>query len=172
MSEPNASAPVLGVSAEQIEIVDSRQLAELSLALTLQCTRYLDIVSRHLDPPVYDNDAFFAAVKQLALGNRYARIRLLITDSRPLVTHGHRLINLAMRLPSFIAVRSPAAQHREFNEAFLLADNVGYVHRRFADRFEGTANFCDRRLCAALGERFEELWERGTPDPNFKRLHL
>jgi len=172
MSEPTPAAPVLGVSADQVDIADGRQLAELSLALTLQCTRYLDIVSRHLDPAVYDNDAFLEAVKRVALGNRYARIRLLITDSRPLVTRGHRLLNLAMRLPSFIAVRGPAAQHRDFNEAFLLADNVGYVHRRFADRFDGTANFCDRRLCAALGERFEELWERGTSDPNFKRLHL
>ena len=170
MSESNAG--VLGVSADQVEIADSRQLAELSLALTLQCTRYLDIVSRHLDPVVYDNDGFFEAVKRVALGNRYARIRLLITDSRPLVTRGHRLLDLAMRLPSFIAVRGPAAQHRDFNEAFLLADSVGYVHRRFADRCEGTANFCDRRRCAALGERFEELWERGTPDPNCKRLHL
>ena len=28
------------------------------------------------------------------------------------------------------------------------------------------------RLAAALADRIDELWERGLPDPNFRRLHL
>jgi hypothetical protein len=166
------AARVLGVSDEVVDIDERATLAALSLAMASQCSRQLDIVSRHLDPPIYDDDDFVAAVKGLALGSRRARIRLLVTDTRPLLARGHRLLDLAARLSSFIALRVPAPVHKDFNEAILLADNQGYIHRRHADRFEGNANFSDRRTCAALSERFEEMWERGAPDPNFRRLHI
>ncbi|MEX2479608.1 MAG: hypothetical protein WD928_01990 [Gammaproteobacteria bacterium] len=172
MSEHDRPSAVLGESAACLDIDDNAQLVEVSLELARQCSRYLDIVSRHLDPALYDNDEFCDAVKSLALGNRHARIRLFIIDSRPLVRRGHRLIDLAIRLPSFIHVRGPSPQHREFNEAMLVADRVGYVHRRFADRPEARADFYDRRSSSALIDRIDELWERGSPDPNFRRLHI
>jgi hypothetical protein len=164
--------PVLGETDAPIAIDGSALLAELARTFADQCRRHLDIVSRHLDPAIYDNDEFVTAVKRIALGNRHARIRLFIVDPRPLVSRGHRLLDLAERLPSFVHVRVAAPQQKEFNEAFLLADRKGYIHRRFADRFEGTANFSDPRLAAALTDRLDELWERGQPDPNFRRLHL
>lgn len=164
--------PVLGQTDALLDIDGSALLGEISLALARQCRRHLDIVSRHLDPAVYDNDDFAEAVKRIALGNRHARIRLFIVDPRPLVSRGHRLLDLAERLSSFVQVRVAAPLQKEFNEAILLADRKGYAHRRFADRFEGTANFSDPRLAAALADRIDELWERGLPDPNFRRLHL
>lgn len=172
MSEREAPGGVLGESAARLDVDDNAMLAQISLELARQCSRYLDIVSRHLDPALYDNDEFCEAVKRVALGNRHARIRLFITDSRPLVNRGHRLIDLAIRLPSFIHVRGPSPQHRDFNEAMLVADRVGYVHRRFADRPEATADFSDRRTSSALLERLDDMWERGTADPNFRRLHI
>jgi hypothetical protein len=99
-------------------------------------------------------------------------VRLLVMDLRPLVTQGHRLLDLMDRVPSFIDLRAPAPQHRTFNEALLVADRLGYVHRQFADRYEGIASYADRRVAARLTARFEELWERALPDPNFRRLHL
>ena len=164
--------PLIGVTAGEIEFETRAELERLGLAMAQQTQRELDIVSRHLDPAIYDDDDFVAAVKRLALGSRRARIRLLVTDSRPLLARGHRLLDLAARLSSFIELRVPAPQHKDFNEAMLLADKQGYVHRRHADRFDGNANFSDRRTCAALSERFEEMWERGAPDPNFRRLHI
>ncbi|MEQ8662134.1 MAG: hypothetical protein RLW62_15065, partial [Gammaproteobacteria bacterium] len=163
---------MLGVSDELVEITDRATLAALCVSMVAQCRRRLDIASRHLDPAVYDDEAFVAAVKAFVLGSRQARVRLFVTDSRPLVSRGHRLVELATRLSSYIELRGPAPQHKDFNEALLLADNQGYIQRRFSDRFEGQANFSDRRVTAALVERFDEMWERGTPDPYFGRLHL
>lgn len=172
MDENDDALPRLGETDAEIEIEDSALLLEASLAMATQCYRNLDIVSRHLDPLIYDNEEFASAVKQLALRNRRARIRLFIIDSRPLISRGHRVVELAQRLTSFIEIRCPARQHRDFNEAILLADNIGYIHRRFSDRFEATMNFSDKRAGKALGERIDDLWERGQPDPNFRRLML
>jgi len=171
----NESTPaqhLLGVSEGTFEVNERAVLAALCLDMVSQTRRALDIVSRHLDPPLYDNEAFAAAVKQIALNHRSARIRLFILDPRPLVSRHHRLLELAERLPGFIEIRSPSAHYKSFNEAWLIADNVGYVSRQFSDRFEAEADFCDRRRAMALNERLDEMWERGLPDPNFRRLHL
>lgn len=174
MSDPDAELgqPVIGVTAGEIDIDSRDELERLSLALAQQTRRFLDIVSRHLDPDIYDTDEFADAVKELALNRRRARIRLLVIDSRPLVTRGHRLTELAARLSSFIELRAPAVQHKEFNEAFVVADNEAYIYRQFSDRFEGQCDFSDRRRAATLGDIFDNMWERGVPDTRFRRLHL
>ena len=150
----------------------ARRSARIAVALARQTRSSLDIVSRHLDPTIYDTEAFAEAAKDIALTNRRARIRLFVIDPRPLITEGHRLLDLCARLSSFFFLRSPAPVHKNFNEAMLIADNTGYIHRQFSDRFDGAASFNDKRMAASLNDRFEEMWERGLPDTNFRRLHI
>ena len=134
--------------------------------------RTVDIASRHLDPAVYDNQPFIDAIKQLVLGNQLARVRILITDMAPVISHGHRLTDLATRLSSFISVRKPGANYRNFNEAMMIADNKAYTHRRFADRYEGLASLDDARRASELSGKFDEIWEYADLDPNFRRLNI
>ena len=162
----------LGETDEVIEIEDGATLNDLSLRMAQQGSRFVDIVSRHLDPPVYDTDDFALALKRLALSSKRARIRIMVIDARPLITSGHRLIELASRLPSFIEIRAPGRQHRGFNEALLLVDNTGYIQRQFSDHFAGQANFSDRRVGASMRERINDMWERGVPETRFRRLHI
>ena len=159
---------LLGVSAGPFELSGQAALAALCLDFARQTRRSLDIVSRHLDPPLYDNEAFAAAVKQLALSHRSARIRLFILDPQPLVSRHHRLLDVAERLPGFVEIRTPSPPYK----ALLIADNIGYLRRPFSDRFEAEADYCGRRRAMALCERLDEMWERGLSDPNFRRLHL
>ena len=163
---------VLGGTAEPLTFDDHTSLAVISVMLAQQCRQSLIIVSRHLDPAIYDNEAFADALKNMALKNRTAQIRLFIIESRLLISTGHRVLELSSRLPSYIEIRAPAPQHKQFNEAILVADNTGYVHRQFSDRFKGTADFNDRRIAARLVDRIEEMWERGVSDTNFRRLHI
>ena len=163
---------LLGVTEAPFEVSGREPLTAVCLELASQVRRSLDIVSRHLDPLLYDNDAFAAAVKKIALGHRHARIRLFIIDARPLITQSHRLIDAALRLPNFIEIRTPSVQNKSFNEAWLVADNLGYMHRQFSESFEAEVDFSSRRRATALSEKLDEMWERGQRDPNFRRLHL
>lgn len=174
MDEPVeiGSAQILGASAGVLTLDTRDAVAAVSLQLVRQARRTLAIVSRHLDPLLYDNDEFYTAVKDLARSHRLACVRIFIIDPRPLVSGGHRLLGLAERLSSTVSIRTPAPEHKQFNEAFLLADNVGYVHRQFSDRYEAEADFAGPRRAHALADRLTELWERGLPDPNFRRLQL
>jgi hypothetical protein len=163
---------ILGASDRPFETASAEELCRVLLELAQQAQRTLDLVSRHLDPPLYDREDFVEAVKQLVLGSPRSRVRLLVLDPAPVVTHGHRLVPLAQRLSSYIELRVPAPEHREFNEAWLVADKEGYAHRRFSDRYEATCNFHDPRLAVHLTNRFDELWQRAQPDPNLRRRHL
>ena len=156
----------------EIAFDDSQTLGSLSLEIAQNGRRTIDIATRHLDPALYDNQPFVDALKDLVLRNRLARVRFLISDMAPVISRGHRLIDLASRLSSFIAVRKPGKDHKNFNEAMLVADNSAYTHRRFADRYDGIGSLDDIGRASELSGRFDEIWERADFDPNFRRLHI
>ncbi len=166
------NARLLGETDEEFELEHSETVRDVSLSLATQARRSLDIVSRHLDPTLYDTEAFGNALRELVVGSQRAQVRILLLDSAPVVTRGHRVVELARRLSSYLAIRGPGLEHKDLNEAWLVADATGFVYRRFSDRFEATANFNDRRHAGHLTNRFEEIWQRAQPDPNLRRLHL
>lgn len=162
----------LGEDREPVSVDSSAQALEASVALIAQGRRSIEIISRHLDPPIYDTAEFADALRRFVLDSRRARVNIIVMDSRPILATGHRLINLAQQLSSFIEIRNPAAKHVSYNCAFLLADRIGSVHRPLADRFDGTVNFGDRRVALELGETFDEMWTHAEPDPNLRRLRI
>ncbi|MBT8446932.1 MAG: acyltransferase [Gammaproteobacteria bacterium] len=166
------SAFQLGASSNEMEFDTSDEHRTVAVAMVSQARRTVDIASRHLDPALYDNAAFHDAVKALALSGPHCRIRMLISDPGPLLSRGHRLLDLARQLTSYISLRQPGREHRQFNEGWLLVDNIGYVRRKFADRFEGVCDFANARVTSELGDRFDEMWERGQEIPGLRRLHL
>lgn len=163
-------SPVLGETRAIVELSGSADNRELALQMAAQCRRGIDIVSRHLDPAVYDDQAFVTAVKAMVLEHTRSRVRILVLDAAPLVQRGHRLLELAIKLSTFIELRTPAPEHREFNEAILVADQLGFMHRPVSDRYTGRASFCDRQTARGLTQRFDELWPYAVPDPNLCRL--
>ena len=163
---------VLGDSKDLVEVDRSEAVRAVALSMVNQSQRTLDIISRHLDPVLFDNEMFAGAVRSLAIRSSHSRIRLLVQDPAPVVAAGHRLVNLAMQLSSYVSLRVPGADHRRFNEAWLIADNTGYIRRVHADRYDGVANFADRRYATELAREFDDIWERAAPDPNLRRLNI
>lgn len=164
MAEPPEVAEILFETSEE--------LREIALSMTIGCGRTLDIASRHLDPLIYDHEPFVEAVKQVVLNNRRAQVRILICDLAPVVQRGHRLLDLAKRLSSYISVRKPGPDYKNFNEAMLLADTRSYIYRQLADRYDGVASYDDIRRAQDLKGRFNEVWQRADIDSNLRRLHI
>ncbi len=161
-----------GEDSEPIEVESSKEILQASVALVGQTRRTLEIVSRHLDPAIYDTREFADALTQCMLNSRRAQVRIILMDSTPIAASGHRLIPLAQRLSTFIEIRNPGRQHASYNSAFLLADQVGSIFRVLADRFDGVVNFGDRRAAQRLSDMFEEMWPLAVPDPNMRLLTI
>lgn len=172
MSDFDFESLELGEDRHPVYVETSAQVKEASIALVAQSQRSVEIVSRHLDPAVYDNTEFASALRRFLLDSSRARVHIIVMDSKPILSTGHRLIDLAQKLSSYVEIRKPDKQHADYNCAFLLADRTGSVHRQLADRFEGVVNFGDRRAAGELGDTFNEMWAHAEPDPNLRRIRI
>lgn len=162
----------LGRTDEVVEITTRDENRMASIKMAQQCRKSIDIISRNLEPHIYDNTDFIDAIKKLVLDNRKAKVRILVTDAKSLVQKGHRLIPLSYTLSSYIEFRIPNEDYKESNDSLFLADSTGYIHRLNDHRFEGILNFNDKRVSKHLLHTFDEIWSRANPDSNLRQVHI
>lgn len=151
---------------------DRDEVAAACLHMTAQAKFRLDIVSRDLEPALFDNEDYYNAVKQLAKRNSKSRIRILIQNSEHIFKYGHRLIELQRRLSSYINIRLQDKEFKEFNQAWLIVDDRGWIRRPLADRFKGECYFNAPREVQERSMQFNAMWDASVDDPNLRRLHL
>lgn len=163
---------ILGETEEPLVVSSSAEVSLVALSMVKQAQRTLDMISRNLDPVVYDTPEFVQAVRQLVLKSRHTKVRILVHEPAQIMKRGHRLVDLAMQLTSFIELRVPDNEHADFNESLLIADASGYIHRQNGERYEAKLNFSDGRISRILSKVFDEIWEKGRPDPNLRRALL
>lgn len=155
-----------------LKLDDAEQNRVASAALVKQARYTLDVVSRDLDHAIYDNEEFKTSVKDLATSGPKAKIRLLIQDSEKAVKQGHRLVDLACRLSSFIDIRIQGKRFKEFNEAWLIVDAKAWVRRPFAEKYNAEINFSSSRKLRETSKTFDVMWNEASHDPNLRRLSL
>jgi GNAT superfamily N-acetyltransferase len=162
-SSTRASQPIGGKTREA--------LAEAMLHVVHETRRELCIYSRDLDPVVLNTNVLLEALRTLCL-RPGAHIRLLVQDTSRAIKDGHRLIELARRLPSSIEFRCPQAEDLQYIGAFVVNDNFGFLARSFGDRFECEGDLYHVAEQARLKRYFSEVWERSRPATEFRRLSL
>ncbi len=163
---------ILGETREPAAIT-SRSEAQAALAQLLNQGRsQIDIVSRELDPTVFDRPEVHDRLKSIVLSNRQARVRILVREIARIVKSSHSIVELSRRLPTFIGIRVVAGEHRKFNGAFVLADGIGFLQNQLADRYDGTLHCNSPREADGLGRLFSDMWETGNIDPNLRGLSI
>ncbi len=163
---------LLGITSGDIALRTIEQNRTTALAMAQQARQYLQIATRDMDALLYDNEPFIDALTTLARRHAKSHIDILVWDSMAAVKQGHRLISLAQRLSSYVQIRKPADEHAKYTEAFLVADGVGYMSRNLAERYEGIASFHAPLQARNLSQLFATMWEKATPDPQLRRLHI
>jgi len=159
-------------SDNDITLTSRDEVKIINIALTQQASRNIDIMSKYLDGGIFDTADFIEAVKQLSISSKFTKIRILIKDSDSITQNGHRMIELVQQLTSSIEVRKISNEYKSNNEAFSLFDGKAVIYLRYADRYEGFANFNRPRLVTELSNFFNEVWEHSSPDSNLRRLHI
>ena len=174
MTEKNRSTeqPSLGKSAGIIPLHDVESFRKLSRQLAEQATRQLDILTYDLDSRVYDKKPFLKAVKALALSTGNARIRILLQNNERVQKEGHRLVELARKLPSRIEIRRHNPEYTEHGENFMVVDATGYVRRRQHHQYEGEADFNDRLKATSYRDLFSAIWECSEPDSELRMIDI
>lgn len=162
----------LGEGDQTLELSTSDENREVVLAMAKQAQRSILIMSRHLDPAIYDNRELADALSHFVRSHRRAEVRILVQDSDPVIKHGHHLVQLAYRLSSMVSIHKPDEEHAYVNEALFIADGTGFIKRNLADRYEGVASFHAPLQARELADYFNTIWSHSHPDPQLRRLHL
>jgi hypothetical protein len=150
------------------------QLRTEALADLLATARHeASIYERRIDGDVFDNGRVLAAIRALATGGRGSRIRLLVHDTDRIQVEAPRLLALAQRLTSSIAIRSPCeAPDTGYASAFTLVDAGGLLFRPEADRHDARAAGVEVGEHARLQSYFDAVWERSTPAAALRRIDI
>lgn len=168
----NDSDGALGETAGDYALVSREDNREAAACLVSQARRQVDLFTPDLEPALYDQATFVDALAKIVVTNNRARIRILAKNFERTVKEGHRLIETARRLSSYVEIRRVHEDYRDNNESFLLADDYGLLHRRHAARFEGVFSYKAPLEVRRLRASFDEIWARSEADSDTRRLHL
>ena len=163
-TDASAEGPQYGVTYPQ-------PLAELTLRLCASATRNIRIISPRLDHLVFDTAEMADALSAVARRNRNSTVHILISDARPIVNDGHRLLNLARRLPTSVAIRKLADHPEMTGDTIVVRDLDGVIYMP-ADGGPGFYEPDSRSSAKQFIDKFESLWQRSVQDPEFRRLGL
>lgn len=145
-----------------------------ALATLLASARHeASIYERRIEGDVFDSENVLAAIRALATSGRGARLRLLVHDTERLQVEAPRLLALAQRMTSAIAIRSPVeAADMAYASAFTLVDVGGLLFRPEAMRHEGHTEGAEVGEHARLQSYFDAVWERSTPAASLRRIDI
>lgn len=154
-------------------IGDREGAVAITTVLVASARRRLRILSRTLDPGLYDDPRVLAALRSLATGTSGAEIHVLLADAGAAQRAHAPLLALAQRLPSTFVFRElddPVDRARA--DAFLVNDAGGYYHRVLGNRFDGEAEREGAGRARQLAESFDPVWERSRPCTELRTLGI
>ncbi len=165
-------AAILGKSDGQIVLHGPTECRHAAQRLAEQARQKLFLFSFDLDAPIYNQEPFLAAVKNLAIRSPMCQVRILLQNNERVQKEGHRVVDLWRRLTSKIEIRRPHPDYIDHPENFLLVDDTGYLRWDLYDRYEGRADFHAKLDAGRFANFFQEVWERSEPDSGLRRLHI
>lgn len=156
-----------------IAVTDRKGAVDATVALAAGARRRIRILSRSLDPGLYDDPRVIEALRTFATSTTDAEVRLLVLDAAAIQRAHAPLLGLAQRLPSVFQFRELADPvDRARADAFLATDNGGCYHREFGHRFDGEALLSGAGRARQLCEAFDPVWERSRPCSELRALGL
>ncbi|WP_162300032.1 GNAT family N-acetyltransferase [Kineobactrum sediminis] len=142
--------------------------SDYAVTLCESANRELCILSPALDHRVFDNTELVSALSALARSTRHARIRILVSDHRPLIQRSNRLLALARRLPSSVILQQ-LDEHPDWKgETLIIRDRNGVLYKPAES---DSAAFYEPDSRAGAERQlllFDELWRHSAPHIEFR----
>ena len=173
-SAPGSALPVNTGNTDQSQIRVISSLEEMRAAVdavAASAQRLMSIYTPDLEPELYDQNGFLDIVKRFVLARRFAKARVLLSDSTRLLRDNNRFFAMGRRLTSCIDIRPAVAAARQRACGYLIADDRAIVYRVHSDRWDGVADLNNPPVARQYLDEFDEIWHASAPD-EFARQHL
>ncbi len=153
----------------QIRVISSLEEMRAAVeAVAGGAQRLMSIYTPDLEPELYDQNGFLEIVKRFVLARRFAKVRVLLSDSGRLLRDNNRFIAMGRRLTSCIDIRPavvPAKQNSSGHPgAYLIGDDRAIVYRVHLDRWDGVADLNNPPVARQYLDEFDEIWHASSPD--------
>jgi hypothetical protein len=160
------------VAAEAGRIGYPTPFDSVAVALCAAASRQICILSPNLDHLVFDNRELVSAVSALARRGRESNIRILVSNPTPIVQRGHRLLELARRLPSSVSLQKIAEHPGWQGECLVICDRDSLLMKPGDSEHQAIYAPEDRARTAHYLDLFNELWRRSSAHIDFRSLPL
>ena len=161
---------ILGITNECIQIDTLKLNSDAALKLVSAAQHQISIISRHLDPRIFNNENILQSMLMLIRRAKTSNVKILVHDPSPMIKNGHRILELSQRVTSKIEIRKIGQPFSQFNEGFLVADKIAYIHNIKSDLYDAEVNFNDKDKSKELLETFRNIWEQSSQDTTLRRL--
>lgn len=172
MEELNDSSPFTNPLDAEIRLERTEDVRASCLNFLEQAQRTVEILSYDLDATLYDRQAFLTAVKKLCLRSQFSRVRILLQSNSQVQKQGHRLVELARRLPSSMEIRQPHTDYTDLQENFLLVDQQTYIRWQLSNRYRVYTAHGNKLKAKRLSDLFNQIWHCSQPDSALRRLYI
>jgi hypothetical protein len=143
----------------QIRVISSLEEMRAAVdAVAGGAQRLMSIYSPDLEPDLYDQNSFLEIVKRFVLARRFAKVRVLLSDSGRLLRDNNRFIAMGRRLTSCIDIRPAVIPARQRACGYLIADDRAIVYRVHSDRWDGVADLNNPPVARQYLDEFDEIW--------------
>jgi len=150
---------------QHLQLNSSEEFANAALSLVDHSDRAIRIFSSHLNPPVYNSQAFCSAIHKLATNHPNAKVQLLVRDSLWLGRHFHRLVETQQRLQSRIELRCLTSEIETQHQEFMTGDDSSVLYFVNPGHYQGYLCLYSPRDVRRLNTEFDSLWSHSEPDP-------
>lgn len=145
---------------------------EFAVRLCRSASRYLYILSPALDHDAFDSPELADALSALVRSSQQTEVRILVSDTRAIVSRGHRLLALARRLPSKVHIQK-LVEHPDWNnETIVIRDRDGVLYKPGGADHDAFYEPDSRASTQRHLDRFNELWRFSAKDVELRSLTL
>jgi hypothetical protein len=158
--------PVLPAGVEEhVRVISSLEEMRAAIdAVAASAQRLMSIYTADLEPELYDQNAFLEIVKRFVLARRFAKVRVLLSESSRLLRDNNRFVAMGRRLTSCIDIRPASSAPPQRARGYLIADDRAIVYRVHADRWDGVADLNNPPVARQYLDEFDEIWHASAPD--------
>lgn len=162
----------LGKTNAEIMITSAAANRNAAISMLNQGGLAVHIYTQDLDPLVLNDESIAKNLLKMVKSHKQMQIKILVRDSTKAVKGSHALLRLAQQLSTHIEVREIPKAFYEEKGSFMVVDRSGFYYRPNAREFEGSVNFYSPVRAVKLIDFFTDVWEKSTPEPHFRKLHI
>ncbi|NGY06339.1 hypothetical protein [Solimonas terrae] len=147
-----------------VTIISGRQAwRDAAVELVGHAQLQLRVLSQELDRRIWSDPDLVEQLQTFALRSQRSELRILVNRPALAAQHGHRLVELARRLPSRIAIRELNEEHRGLTEEFSVADEQALLYKGRHDDLDAQWSAHAPLDARRLRRRFDQLWDESPP---------